>query len=162
MYKGQVLIYAIFVRLASQASHLAHPRCSCLISVVFSLSRTRMRMMTRAQSSTLAHLAAQTCGRGSWSPKSANRRQSRPPLGCSAQERQKQRAKISPYVPALLPHRNGNHLSIITVAAAPHRPHCLVLRTTDPSDHTATAPHAVVVFFFTLAFDCSSFPWNTI
>jgi hypothetical protein len=96
------------------------------------------------------------------SPRYVNRRQSQPPLGCSVQERRKQRAKISQYVFALLPHRDANHLSIITVTTTSHRPYRPVLQATYPSDHTATASHAIAVFLFALAFDCSSFPWNIV
>lgn len=152
-------LHPVFTR---RSGHLTHSWCSCLTSVVPSLSQTRMSMTMRAQSSTLVHLAAQAYGRGLWSPRSANRRQSRPRLGCSVQGRRKRRAKISPYVLASLPHRNANHSSVTTVAAAPHRPHRPVFRATDPSDHTATTSHAFTVFFFTLAFNRSSFPRNTV
>ena len=124
---------------------------------------SRMRMptkTTKGQSSTLARLAVQVYGRDLLSPRSASRRQSRPPLDCSVRERQKLRAKTSQYVPGLLPHPNGNHLSTTTAAAAPHRPYRSALRATYPPDNTATAAHPVAVFLFALAFDCSSFPWN--
>ena len=65
-----------------------------------------MPMTTRGQSSTLVHLAARAYGRDLWLPRFVNRRQSQPPLGCSVQERRKQRVKISPYVST----SQGNHL----------------------------------------------------
>lgn len=139
--------------------HVEHSRCPCLTTVVLNTSATRMTVRKRARWCTLGHLAVQAYGRGSWSPKSANQRQSRRLLGCSAQERRKRRAKISLYVSVPSPSRNANHL--VTATAAPNSSYHPFLWTINSSEHTTTA-YAMPVCLFTLAIDCSSLLWNII
>jgi hypothetical protein len=53
-------------------------------------------------------------------------------------------------------------IPFFTVAATSHCSYCQFLWATDPSDNAATASHAIALFLFTLALDCSCFSWNAL